>query len=201
MALHSNRKKTARKGSQLSFFNKKIPRVFGGSLLKGNAKVQRPLSTKESIHLVLKSGQALGAYSMLQQRNAGKIDDIIRFHAKKCGVKIYHFVNVGNHLHLVIKLSDLKLFAKFIRTITGLIARHVLKKQRGPKQEDSPALGSKKTPSFWVARPFTRLIAWGKDYNFVAGYMKKNRNQAKRYFIPWGFDVVDPDLIQFLNTG
>lgn len=203
MALRKKRR-LKKKGSQLSFFNRKIPRFFGGALLKGNAKVRRPLSAKESIHLVLKSGQALGKNSMLQKRNVDKINQIVRAHAKKCHVKIYHFVNVGNHLHLVIKLNDLQLYSKFIRSISGLIARHVLKKERGPEQAKDITVRSSNPAnesSFWVARPFTRLIAWGKDYKLVAQYMEKNHHQAKRFFVPWGFDVVDPALIQLLNTG
>lgn len=187
---------------QISFFEDRIPQYFGGLLLKGNAKVARPLSTKEPIHLVLKSANAVGTQSMLQTYNVKKIDKIIRSHAKLCRIRVYHLVNVGNHLHLVIKLDARILFAKFVRTITGLIARHVLKQERGPQNHETKSLKSRKNKSsFWVARPFTRLISWGKDYKFVARYMEKNSNQAKRHFIPWGFDVVDPALIQLLNTG
>lgn len=184
---------------QISFFKDKIPRHFGGLLLKGNAKVARPLSTKEPVHLVLKSAYAVGIMSMLQKYNVNKIDKIIRSHAKLCRIRIYHFVNVGNHLHLVVKLDDRKLFAKFIRSVSGLIARHVLKKERGPQNIGENS--TNKRVAFWVARPFTRLVSWGNDYKFVTRYIEKNRNQAKRYFVPWGFDVVEPTLIQFLNTG
>ena len=187
------------KAKQLSLFKKKIIRQFGGALLKGNAKMARPLSTKEAVHLVLKSAQAIGTKSMLHTYNVSKIDEIIRTHARLCRIRIYHLVNVGNHLHLVIKLDDRKEFSKFIRVITGLIARHVLKSQRGAAGE-SKAAGYEKN-QFWVARPFTRLIAWGRDYEHITRYMKKNINDAKRGFIPWGFDTTDPILIQMLNTG
>jgi REP element-mobilizing transposase RayT len=187
------------KAEQLSMFKDKVLKQFGGALLKGNAKVARPLSTKEPVHLVLKSAQAIGAKSMLHTYNVNNIDKIIRTHAKLCRVRIYHFVNVGNHLHLVIKLDDRQEFSKFIKAITGLIARHVLKAQRGPAVESSTA--ARKKTQFWVARPFTRLIAWGRDYEYIKRYMKKNINDAKRCFIPWGFDVTDPVLIQMLNTG
>ncbi|MBK7962298.1 MAG: transposase [Bdellovibrionales bacterium] len=184
---------------QLSLFKRKIIRQFGGALLKGNAKIVRPLTTKEPMHLVLKSAQAIGTKSMLHNYNVSKIDEIIRTHARLCRIRIYHLVNVGNHLHLVIKLDDRKKFSKFIRVITGLIARHVLKAQRGAAGE-SKAAGYKKN-QFWVARPFTRLIAWGRDYEHITKYMKKNINDAKRCFIPWGFDTTDPMLIQMLNTA
>ncbi|MBL7671198.1 MAG: transposase [Bdellovibrionaceae bacterium] len=149
--------------------------------------------------MVLKSGQAIGTKSMLHTYNVRKIDEIIRTHARLCRIRLYHLVNVGNHLHLVIKLDDRKEFSKFIRVITGLIARHVLKSQRGAAGESSAA-GYERN-QFWVARPFTRLIAWGRDYQYITKYMKKNINDVKRCFIPWGFDMTDPMLIQILNTG
>ena len=167
---------------------------FNLSLIAKKANVK-----EEAVHLVLKSTQAIGTKSMLHTYNVNKINNIIRTHAKLCRIRIYHFVNVGNHLHLVIKLDDRKEFSRFIRIITGLIARHVLKAQRGPAVDDSTA-AHKKT-QFWVARPFTRLIAWGRDYDYIKKYMKKNINDAKRCFVPWGFDVTDPVLIQMLNTG
>jgi hypothetical protein len=55
--------------------------------------------------------------------------------------------------------------------ITGLIARHVLKAQRGAAGESKAAEYEKN--QFWVARPFTRLIAWGRDYEHITKYMKK----------------------------
>lgn len=197
-----HKSKSAGRSSQLSFFKDKVLKQFGGALLKGNAKVARPLSTKEAIHLVLKSGQAIGAKSMLHTYNVNRIDKIVRTHAKLCRIRVYHLVNVGNHLHMVIKLDDLTEYSRFIRVITGLIARHVLRTQRGPAtaQDDSSALIMKKN-QFWVARPFTRWIAWGRDYDHIKGYMKKNINDAKRCFVPWGFDVIDPTMIKTLNTG
>ncbi len=164
-----------------------------------NPKTKRVLSTKSAIHLVLKSEFATGPNSMLQKQNAKKIDGLIRHQAKLCGVKIYHLVNVGNHLHIVILITKHHLYPKFIRAITGLIARHVMKRQRGP--ENLTKL--KKEIQFWVARPFTRIIAWGRDYTYVRKYMKKNIDQANRrnYFVAWGFEVIDPVKIEHLKTG
>ena len=185
-------------------------RLFGGSRLKGHPKTARPLNTKESIHLVLKSARAFGSQSMLHGHNAKKIHELIYNQAECCGIKVYHFVNVGNHLHLVIKLHDIKLFRKFIRAITGLIARQVLKKERGlakntSRNESLPNESVSKIDNrFWVARPFTRLIAWGRDYNHVSWYMKKNMSQAtsalKTAFKAWGFEITDPKMISSLNT-
>lgn len=208
-------KRKSQKPKQLSFFGREIPKVFGGSLLKGNPKTKRPLSTREAIHLVLKSKQAMGPHSMLQKRNSQHIEKTIRQTAKACAINIYHLVNVGNHLHLVIRIKDLRLYRKFIRAITGIIARHVMKKERSggykfiPKEfrEDLEAvkreLKAELEISFWVARPFTRLIAWGKDYQHIKAYMKKNQLQAnpRLYFAATGFDAPGSASISPANTG
>jgi putative transposase len=189
-------------GKQLSFHSltkNQLSRQFGGMLLKGNAKVKRPLSTKEPIHLVLKSHLAFGGRSFLLKKNYGKIDSIIRRSAKSNGIKIYHFVNVGNHLHLVIKVDRKNAttgrlaFRSFIRSVTGLVARHVV----GAERNDGKGI------KFWQSRPFTRILSWGRDFNFIARYMGKNSAQAKfgHSLIDWGFALTDPIKIALLETG
>lgn len=211
-----------RKLKQLSFFNDKIPRLFGGSRFKGHAKCARPLSTKESVHLVLKSKQAIGPRSMLRSYNAKKIDAIIRRQAKLSGIRVYHLVNVGNHLHLVVRITNLNLYDRFIRSVTGLIARHVTNRERGDgrkflslaelkllggnasgSRQETNSQVDKKLARFWEARPFTRLIAWGRDFQYVKNYMEKNKNQAnlRNYFVAWGFDLTGVNDIQYLNTA
>ena len=186
-------------GKTFDLFNERIPRQFGGMLLKGNAKIARPLSTKHAIHLVLKSKLATGDRSFLSGKNVDRINAVVRRTAKEKGIKIYHFVNVGNHLHLVLKLdrstalAGRRAFHSFIRSVTGLIARKVLGAER------NHAKGIK----FWQARPFTRLVTWGRDYNFVGRYMAKNAEQAKarRAMTDWGFGVTDPTKIAHLDTS
>ena len=181
-----------RKPKQLSFF-KEGPRQFGGKLLKGNAKIRRPLSSKHAVHLVLKSEFAMGVRSMLRTENVKKVDEIIRTQAADCAVTIYHLVNVGNHLHLVVRIKEVEAYPKFIRAITGLIARHVLGAERG----------SAKKLQFWIARPFTRLVSWGRDWTYLNGYMIKNALQSniRRFFASWGFDVMDEVAIVALDTA
>ncbi len=189
-----------KKSTQTSFLKDKIPKHFGGSFLKGNAKTPRPLSTKHSLHLVLKSEQAMGKNSMLQKRNVEAIDRILRKQAEKCGVRIYHLVNVGNHIHLVIRITRFHLYRKYIRSVTGLIARHVTQKQRGTATVAvKPSSSANRKKKFWVARPFTRLINWGKDFKRVSQYMNKNHRQA--LFIAWGFETTNLEDIYLLNTG
>jgi REP element-mobilizing transposase RayT len=103
------------------------------------------------------------------------VDEVVRHWARACGVRIYEIVNVGNHLHLVIKISDVNSYKKFIRIITARIARHIGQRERGP------ARANKWAPSdfqFWLGRPFTRIIEWGRDWDNLLNYMIKNLHQA-----------------------
>jgi len=156
---------------------------------------------------------------MLRSKNARIIEKIVRKNARAFGVSIYHYVNVGNHLHLVIRLTHLRLYQPFIRATTGTIARHVTQRQRGLGLTDTgaaaarvPRHSARLTPlrrntsvgakrNFWVARPFTRLVAWGRDYSRIKRYMRKNQNQARSSWVAWGFEVTDSQAIEFLKTG
>lgn len=188
-----------KRGHNLDLLNERAPRQFGGTLLKGNAKKARPLSTRLAVHLVLKSERAHGTKSFLSARNVKKIDAVVRGQAKVFGVRIYHFVNVGNHLHLVLRLplgshrASRQYFFSFIRAVTGIIARHVLGAERSRG----------KNLRFWQARPFTRLVSWGRDFNFVSRYMEKNRSEARaaNALVDWGFGHNDPQKIATLNTS
>src|SRR5471030_2165101 len=120
---------------------------FGGVYLKNsNPKEKRPISTKRSMHLVLRSSMAKGGLSFLKRDN--KIREIISIQGKKHGVKIYRQANGGNHLHLMVLPRSRDAFNNFIRSISGIIARLILGAERGC------AKGIK----FWDKRPFTRIV-------------------------------------------
>jgi REP element-mobilizing transposase RayT len=161
---------TQRRPRQL-FLDKslKVSRVFGGGLLKNsNAKSARPISTKESMHIVLRSSLAKGSLSMLRANRASKIRECVEAQAKRFQVKIYQFSNVGNHLHILVKAGHRALFKSFLRSITGLIARITLGVQRG----------AAKSIKFWDYRPFTRIVAWKRDFKTVFFYLIQNTYEA-----------------------
>ncbi|WP_410965191.1 hypothetical protein, partial [Salmonella sp. SAL4435] len=67
-------------------------------------------------------------------------------------VKIVNFANVGNHLHLQIKLTNRFTYKPFIRAVTSAIAMKVSGRSRWNKGDE---VAGKK---FWDLRPFTRVI-------------------------------------------
>ena len=151
--------------------------TFGGVAIKGHARESRPLSMKRPIHLVMRSSRAQGDKSFLRKTNSAKIEKIVEKHARACGVKIYDFANGGNHLHLIVRLTNRPLFKKFLRIISGLIARHILGAEKFSAQ-------LKEKQKFWDALPFTRIAKWGPSYEILKSYFVLNKLEALG-FVKW----------------
>ena len=105
---------------------------------------------------------------MLKAKNRRAVDAIIKGQAKRWGLRLYRYENVGNHLHILLRTKQRRQLAGFLRSISGLIARYLLGAERGQF----------KGIKFWDARPFSRIIQWGKEYLQVQTYFDKNRLQA-----------------------
>jgi REP element-mobilizing transposase RayT len=165
-----------RSSKQFTFtgFEKLKIKDFGGMLIKGNARETRPISTKRPMHLVMRSTLAKGERSFLRPARARQLRSLVERASQKHGVKVYRFANSGNHLHMIVLPRSRDGFNAFIRSISGLIARLTLGVERGR------ALGLK----FWDARPFTRILEWGKDYTNACQYLLQNTLEALG-FVPY----------------
>lgn len=162
-----------RPSQQLLDYQFKVEKEFGGSLLKkSHAKKPRPISTKQTMHLTLRSSKAKGPYSFLatHQRRV-LIDKKIHEVAAKFGVSIYRLAIVSNHIHILIRATYRRGFISFLRAITGIIPRIVLSAERGQAKLSE-------TTRFWDQRPWTRVIAWQKDFENVKKYVLQNFNEA-----------------------
>ncbi len=157
---------------QLNLLNNRGLKFFGGILLKGRRKSQRPLSHRHPIHLVLRSDKARGLASFFRFRKS--IDQLTNFHAKRFGVRVYQRAIQSNHIHFVIKIHNRELYRHFISALTGAIALRVCRGAGLKKQNKT----------FWLARPFTRIISWGRDYHSVLKYLTQNTLEALG-FIPY----------------
>jgi REP element-mobilizing transposase RayT len=143
--------------------------IHGGARTRGRRKTKRPLSTKHALHLVLKSKKAVGVHSFFRHQQA--IHRILTQYSKRYGVQIKDSVNMGNHIHLKIKITDRKYFQNFLRTVTALIARHVTKAKKG--QSFGP---------FWDALAFTRVVKTSYEELQLKGYFKANREQKNKSY-------------------
>ncbi len=181
----------------------KASKSYGGELLKtrkGRAH-GRPLSTKHSMHLVLRSSKAGGAWSFRIPKNSQKIKEIIERFALKYGIKILSIANVGNHLHLHIKIPSRWAYKAFIRATTSAIAMAITGINRWTKKStkntnanaevlESSGLRKETRESrekFWDLRPFTRVVVGLKSFLGLEDYILLNqlegfgvkRSQAK----------------------
>jgi REP element-mobilizing transposase RayT len=139
----------------------------GGLRTKKGRKNERPLSKSKPLHLVLKSDKAVGRLSFLSLKNKPMVERIIRQKAKKFGILIQDFANVGNHLHLKLKISSRENFQKFLKAITTQIAKGVTQAKKG-----------KPFGRFWQGLAFTRILTSRKEELYLKGYIEANRKEA-----------------------
>lgn len=151
---------------------KKERTQYGGELLKTRKGRDRgrPLDTKNTIHLVLRSSKAVGDCSFKKESHARQIQRIVAKFSLKYGVKILSLANVGTHLHFHIQLLNRRGYFQFIRAVTGAIAMAVSGRNRWTVSNEN--VGKEK---FWDYRPFTRIVFGFRDFLCLKDYIEINQ--------------------------
>ena len=146
---------------------KREKEFFGGRRLTTRAERARPrpLSTKYSMHVVLRSSQAKGEWSFRKKGNPEKIKLILHRYAAKYGVTLYSCANVGNHLHLHLKLANRHTYPAFIRSLTAALVLAITGASKLQK------LGRK----FWDYRPYTRIVKGRRGFLGLNDYIAVNQ--------------------------
>ena len=143
----------AKNESYLPGFNSKTASIsHGGEHRLGKRKTVRPIDPKQALHVVLRSSQARGELSMLRPRNSGPIHDFTHALARRWGVRLYRYANVGNHIHLLIQVPSRAVWRRFLRELAEAgIAILVTGAKKGA------ALAANSTGrGFWDHLAFTR---------------------------------------------
>ena len=140
----------------------------------GRAK-PRSLSTRHSMHLVLRSSKAKGKWSFKLKKNETKISQIMDKFSAKYGIKIISMANVGNHLHLQIKLKNRHAYKSFIRAITGAITLAVTGASK------NKPLKNMIEGKFWDYRPFTRIVQSFREVLNLRDYIQINKLEGFGY--------------------
>ena len=97
----------------------------------------------------------------------GRVHVLVHETARKYGFKVYEYANAGNHLHLIVRVTDRRKWAAYIRELTGRIAL---------------AAGRRKAGGFWRHRPFTRVIrSWRQAFQWACDYVELNRLEAEGF--------------------
>jgi REP element-mobilizing transposase RayT len=142
-------------------------KVHGGVYAQGKRKTQRPFDSRKPVHLVLRSSRAKGELSMLRINRQIKIKRLIEKYARRWNISLYKYSNNGNHLHILLRAKDRGGFQRFLRTVTGVVARLVLKAKRGARQGQ-----------FWDTLAFTRIADWGQSFKNAKAYVLQNILEA-----------------------
>lgn len=183
--------------------------AYGGDLMTTRAgrRGARPLSTRETMHLVLRSTIAKGDWSFRKPKNQANVNRIIDKFSVIYGVRVISMANVGNHLHLQIKLSNRFTYKPFIRAVTAAIAMAVTGRNRwtraaliakqpnrssavnpqaDSKYRQSPltrtsTAGKPRNEKFWDRRPFTRVVECFKALLTLTDYVRINQLEGAGY--------------------
>lgn len=139
----------------------------GGTFRQRLRKLERPVSTRRPMHVVLQSDRARGRWSLRKHERA--IREALGACRLRAGVRVYEFANVGSHLHLLVRAPRRQAFQSFLRSFAGIVARVVTGARRGRPLRDGP---------FWSALAWSRVVAWGRDYRGVRHYVFRNRIEA-----------------------
>jgi REP element-mobilizing transposase RayT len=156
---------------------------FGGLSLRRRRKTKRPLIEGRWTHLIFKSSRAHGDWSLLKRYNRFFADQLLKQVSRRFYVQIRagSFVNMGNHLHLVVRFNDRKRFGQFLKSFSAQLARRVTGARRGqPKGR------------FWDGIPFTRVLRTSIEELQIRGYLRANliertlsRSEREEYLKNW----------------
>lgn len=96
---------------------------FGGSLLKGQRKIKRPLSFSKPMHFVFKSENAKNHLTFVSYQR--KLIEMINNISHRYGIKIYDQAINFNHIHCVVKPVNRDLYNEWIRHLRIFHAKTV----------------------------------------------------------------------------
>ncbi len=168
---------------------KTSPRSHGGELARGKRKTARPIDPKQALHVVLRSSKARGQHSMLHPKHCDRIHELTVKTAKRLGVRLYRYANVGNHIHLLIRVPSRLVWRRFMRELAGGIALIVT----GAKKGDALS-PNESGRGFWDHLVFTRIVSFGRDFKNMGRYLIKNLFESAgvpmRRLLARGFRII-----------
>src|SRR5260221_13425155 len=95
----------------------------GGAVRRGRRKLERPVSVRRPMHVVMTSQRARGPWSLRKHEPA--VREALRAMARRFGIRVYDFSHVGTHLHLLLRARRREEFQAFLRSFAAMVARRV----------------------------------------------------------------------------
>ncbi len=136
--------------------------VYGGSM--NYRKVRRPFDSKMLTHVVFKAelGQALW-FSRFEKL----VRSTLTAAAARYGIRVDEVAVNRDHIHILFYTKSREAQIRFLRFFSAEMGRRYAALRRRLRIAVRP---------LWVARPFTRLVSWGKkSLARVRGYIRRNR--------------------------
>src|SRR5258707_13852633 len=87
--------------------------------------------------------------------------------ARRFGVRVYDYANVGTHLHLLVRARRRETFQSFLRSFAGIVARRVTGARRG-----------RPSGRFFSGLAWSRVVSWGRAYLSVLAYVLRSGIQG-----------------------
>ena len=142
--------------------------AWGGALHKTRAgrKGYRPLAIGHSLHLVLRSSAARGACSFWRPQHKRQIQFLVKKFSERHGLRVFSMANVGNHLHMHVRVPHRRGYLRFIRGLSAAIEMAVTKNSATPRKR------------FWDQRPFSRVVFGRRAFARVQDYVDLNHLEA-----------------------
>lgn len=158
-------------------------REHGGSLSVGTRRGRRPLSTRQALHLTLRSDVASGNRSLL--RNKDIVVSVIGKIEKLFSIRVYRYAICGNHLHLLLKGPSRRDLQNAFRVLAGHIAQRILQRcplsnyeRKKMSMQPGQTAHPKNQRKFWELLTYTRVVTWGREFQQVANYILRNTLEA-----------------------
>ncbi|MEK7357698.1 MAG: transposase [Bdellovibrionota bacterium] len=114
----------------------------------------------------MRSTKAKGRFSF--RNHQVTVKRIIETSAGRSNIKIHKVANVGNHLHLLISFKTRKSFQRFMREISGIIARKVTGARKG-----------KPFGKFWDLLAHSRVVTGLRGFRAALNYVFLNQVEGQ----------------------
>jgi hypothetical protein len=121
----------------------------GGPVSHGKRKTARPISTRLPMLVIFSCQFKSGLYSPGSPKNKQLIRSTVRSQAESFHVAVEKLRISGCEVQLTIRVPSRVAFQKFVKSLAGLIARGILKAERG----------SPKNIRFWSGIPYSRILS------------------------------------------
>ncbi|MBC7456975.1 MAG: hypothetical protein H7235_01925 [Bdellovibrionaceae bacterium] len=181
-------KKFLKNQKQMHFEKHSTFRQFnhGGTLRNQRAgRGRRPVSTKESLHVVFKVDKhKLRSKTLRSIKSYNLVKKIVKIYARRFFVQLEQVSIQNDHCHLLVRTKRRSSFHHFFRVVAGQIAQIFEKEGLLSSVTDTPngqqthTVDMKRGTKLWLYRPFSRVIRGYKSYVTIRNYIQLNEKEA-----------------------